>query len=127
MIEPVPNAKRRRRIVIIEDDEAFAQALTEMLGILGYEFTLSTDATFVFDITDNDIVFLDVLMPVTSGQEVLQQMAFHGSKCPIVLISGTVERLDEAARYAESLNLNLIGALEKPFRMADLRDVLDGL
>jgi hypothetical protein len=37
-----------------------------------------------------------------------------------------VEQLNEAENYAESLNLNLIGALEKPFRMADLRDVLDG-
>jgi sigma-B regulation protein RsbU (phosphoserine phosphatase) len=122
-----PNSRRKRRIVIIEDDEDFAQALTKMLSILGYEFTISTDASFVFDVTGNDIVFLDVLMPGTSGHQVLEQMAYHGSKCPIVLISGTLEKLEDAEKYAESLNLNLIGALEKPFRIADVRDVLDGL
>jgi DNA-binding NtrC family response regulator len=116
-----------RRIIIIEDDLEFAKALEQMLGILGYETVISADASFAFDLRHEDIVFLDVLMPGTSGFQVLDQLAHQGTKCPIVLISGALDRVESAERYAERLNLNLVGALEKPFRLADVRDVLDGI
>jgi hypothetical protein len=41
-------------------------------------------------------------------------------------MSGNPEQLDQAERYAELLNLNLIGALDKPFRLADVEGVLEG-
>jgi hypothetical protein len=41
-------------------------------------------------------------------------------------MSGHLERLDEAEKLARKLELNLIGALEKPFRIEDVRDVLLG-
>lgn len=100
--------------------------LTRMLSGLGYEIIISPDASYAFDLRDEDIVFLDVLMPDTSGLQVLDQLAHHGSKCPIVLMSGNAEQLDGAEKYAERLDLNLIGALDKPFRLADVEGVLEG-
>jgi DNA-binding NtrC family response regulator len=97
-----------------------------MVLSLGYEVTVSPDArsSDTFDLTDDDVVFLDVLMPNSSGLQVLDQLALQKATCPIVLMSGHLERLDEAEKYAESLDLNLIGALEKPFRLDDVKDVL---
>ena len=63
-------------------------------------------------------------MPNTSGLQVLDQLAQQKARCAIVLMSGHLERLDSAEKYAEKLNLNLIGALEKPFRLDDIRDLL---
>ena len=80
--------------------------------------------SYALDLADDDIVFLDVLMPDTSGLQVLDQLAQQGSKCFIVLMSGHLERLEGAETYAERLDLNLIGALEKPFRLEDIKDVL---
>jgi CheY-like chemotaxis protein len=71
-----------RRVVIIDDEPAFAQTLTKMLSGLGYEVIVSPDASYAFDLRDEDIVFLDVLMPDTSGLQVLDQLAQHGSKSP---------------------------------------------
>jgi CheY-like chemotaxis protein len=121
-----PTLKPRRRIVIIDDDPAFIEILNAMVLSLGYEVTISPDArsSDTFELTDDDIVFLDILMPNSSGLPVLDQLAQQKATCPIVLMSGNWEKLDGAEKYAESLDLNLIGALEKPFRLDDIKDVL---
>jgi DNA-binding NtrC family response regulator len=121
-----PTLKPRRRIVIIDDDPAFIEILNAMVLSLGYEVTISPDARSSdnFELTDNDIVFLDVLMPSSSGLQVLDQFAQQKATCAIILMSGHLEKLDGAEKYAESLDLNLIGALEKPFRLDDIKDVL---
>ena len=115
-----------RRIVTVDDDPAFVETLSAMVLSLGYDVTISIDArsNYTFELTDDDIVFLDVLMPNLSGLQVLHQLAQQKATCPIVLMSGHLERLEGAEQYAESLDLNLIGALEKPFRLDDIKDVL---
>ena len=122
-----PSARPARRIIIIEDEIAFAQTLRKMLTTLGYEVVIAINADYSFELLDEDIIFLDVLMPDTSGLQVLDQLAHRGVKCSIVLMSGNLERLQAAEKYAESLDLNLVGALEKPFRAIDVREVLDGV
>ena len=122
-----PSTKPARRIIIIEDEIAFAQTLRKMLTTLGYEVVIAINADYSFELLDEDIIFLDVLMPDTSGLQVLDQLAHRGVKCPIVLMSGNLERLQAAERYAENLDLNLVGALEKPFRAIDVQEVLVGV
>jgi CheY-like chemotaxis protein len=117
-----------RRVVIIDDEAAFAKALTRIVNALGYEVTVSTDArsSYTFDLKSSDIVFVDVLMPNVSGLEVLQKLAQQKTRSAIVLMSGHEERLDEAEKLARKLDLNLVGALTKPFRLEDVKDVLLG-
>ena len=122
-----PSARPARRIIIMEDEVAFAQTLRKMLTTLGYEVVIAINADYSFALLDEDIIFLDVLMPDTSGLQVLDQLAHRGVKCPVVLMSGNLERLQAAEKYAESLDLNLVGALEKPFRAIDVQEVLDGV
>ena len=122
MVEPKP----LRRVLIIDDDPAFVDTLSAMVLSLGFPVTISVEggSDHILDLTDDDIVFLDVLMPISSGLQVLDQLAEQQATCAIVLMSGSLERLDGAEKYAESLDLNLIGALEKPFRLDDVKDVL---
>ena len=117
-----------RRVIIIDDEAAFAKALTRIVNSLGYEVTVSTDArsSYTFDLKSSDIVFVDVLMPNVSGLEVLQKLAQQKTRSAIVLMSGHEERLDEAEKLARNLDLNLVGALTKPFRLEDVKDVLLG-
>jgi DNA-binding NtrC family response regulator len=118
----------KRRVVIIDDEAAFAEALTKMVRGLGFEVTVATDArsSYTFELKNSDIVFVDVQMPNVSGLEVLQKLAGQKVKSSVVLMSGHLERLDEAEKLARKLELNLIGALEKPFRLEDVKDVLLG-
>ena len=122
VLEPNP----LRRVLIIDDDPAFVDTLSAMVLSLGFPVTISVDgrSDHILDLTDNDIVFLDILMPISSGLQVLDQLAEQQATCAIVLMSGNLEHLEGAEKYAESLDLNLIGALEKPFRLDDVKDVL---
>ncbi len=122
----IASLKPLRRVVIIDDDSAFAGSLSAMVLSLVYQLTISFEgrSNQILDLTDDDILFLDVLMPISSGLEVLDQLAQQQATCAIVLMSGHLERLKGAEKYAESLDLNLIGALEKPFRLDDIKDVL---
>ena len=126
MIDRSTPPRPQRRVVIVDDDPAFVDTLSAMVLSLGYEVTISPDArsSDTFELTDDDIVFIDVLMPNHSGLQVLDQLARQKATCAIILMSGHLEKLDGAEQYAESLDLNLIGALEKPFRLEDIKDVL---
>ncbi len=124
----LPSVGAKRRVVIIDDEPAFAETLTKMVSDLGFEVTVATDArsSYTFELKNSDVVFVDVLMPNVSGLQVLQKLAQQIAKCSVVLMSGHPERLDEAEKLARELDLNLIGALEKPFRLEDVKDVLLG-
>ncbi len=124
----LPSVGAKRRVVIIDDEPAFAETLTKMVSDLGFEVTVATDArsSYTFELKNSDVVFVDVMMPNVSGLQVLQKLAQQIAKCSVVLMSGHLERLDEAEKLARELDLNLIGALEKPFRLEDVKDVLLG-
>ena len=121
--------KRLRRVVIIDDEPAFSTVLTKMVSGLGYEVMVSSDprSSQTYELRDSDIVFIDTLMPHVSGLQVLEQLSRQNVKSAIVLMSGHGERLDEAEKLAKKLGLYLMGALEKPFRLADVKLVLDGV
>lgn len=124
----LPSMGAKRRVVIIDDEAGFAETLTKIVKSFGFDVTVSTDArsSYTFALENTDIVFVDVLMPNVSGLQVLQKLAQQKARSSIVLMSGHLERLDEAEKLARKLDLNLIGALEKPFRLDDVRDVLLG-
>jgi hypothetical protein len=42
-------------------------------------------------------------------------------------MSGHPQRGEEAEKYAKALKLNLVGILHKPFRLADVQEVMAGL
>lgn len=124
----VPSVEARRRVVIIDDEAAFAETLTKMVKSFGFHVTVATDArsSYALVLEDTDIVFVDVLMPNVSGLQVLDKLAQQKTRSSIVLMSGHLERLDEAEQLARKLELNLVGSLEKPFRIEDVKDVLLG-
>ena len=126
MVDQRPSLRPIRQAVIIDDDPEFSEMLKKMLNKMGLDVTVSTDArsSYTFDIGDDDIVFLDVLMPNTSGLQVLEQLDKQMAKCAVVLMSGSLERLDAAEKYARTLEIDLIGSLEKPFRLEDIKNLL---
>ncbi|HEV7738226.1 MAG TPA: response regulator [Chlamydiales bacterium] len=128
-MQEVENPERSRRIIIIDDDPTFVSMLTSMLESLGFEVKASTDArsSQTYEIRDSDIVFVDAVMPHVSGLQVLEQLARQGTKALIIAMSGDPQRLDQAESLARKLELNIVGVLEKPFRVTDLKFILDDL
>jgi DNA-binding NtrC family response regulator len=118
----------KRRIVIIDDDPAFAELLTTLVGSLGHNAVVKEDssASHTYEVRDDDIVFVDLLMPKVSGVEVLEQLARQGVKSTIVLMSGHDNSLREAEKMVKKLDLRFLGVLYKPFRLPDVKSILDG-
>jgi CheY-like chemotaxis protein/anti-sigma regulatory factor (Ser/Thr protein kinase) len=94
-------ARKRRRILLIDDNRDFVEALRLALEALGYE-TLGTfdgpngvAAALAFK---PDIVFLDIGLPDLSGYEVVSRLR-RVSGCedvPIIAITGYVREADRA-------------------------------
>ena len=130
MAEPINYAlPPKRRVVIIDDDPDFAVVLTRMVGSLGHDVVVKGDssASHTYEVRDDDIVFVDLLMPKVNGLQVLQQLARQGVKSTIVLMSGHDHSLREAEKMVKKLDLRFAGVLFKPFRLPDVAAILDAV
>ena len=88
---------------------------------------LDSSASETYEIRDADIVFLDLLMPNVSGVQVLEQLDRQNVQSPIVLMSGNDQSLRDAEDAMKRFHLCLLGVLYKPFRLMDVKAVLEGV
>lgn len=88
---------------------------------------LDSSASETYEIRDTDIVFLDLLMPNVSGVQVLEQLDRQNLQSPIVLMSSNDQRLRDAEEAMKKFQLWLLGVLYKPFRLVDVKAVLEGV
>jgi two-component SAPR family response regulator len=117
----------KRRVVIIDDDSAFAGVLSKMVESLGHEAISKLDARIsdTFEVRDSDVVFIDILMPHVNGIQVLEQFDRQNVKSAIVLMSGYDQFLDVAVQVAKKLDIQLSGVLHKPIRLVDVQTILE--
>ena len=116
-----------RKVLVIDDDEAFCILLATMLSNLGYKVMTSNKAQSVGldEMTEADIIFLDMMMPGMNGFQVLEVLSSHQIMSSIVLMSGAEnDALVAAESFAKRNDLQLIGVLYKPFRISDVLAVL---
>lgn len=112
------------RILIADDEPLIAEGLCRLLGLLGHQVTVAGDsaATLQQLKTDRpDLLLLDWLMPHGGGQRVVQQI-FSGEvrSTQVVLMTGT------PGDHLPPL-INGLPILCKPFRLQDLKELLDSL
>jgi CheY-like chemotaxis protein len=121
-----PVSKVAPVVLVIDDDHSFCVFMAKLIRSLGYEVMTTTEptTTSLYQLSETDIVFIDIMMPAMDGFEVLKTLSSQGAKCSIVLMSGSDDRLGRAETMARQLGLRLIGVLHKPFRLADLQGVL---
>ena len=116
-----------RKVLVIDDDETYCTLLATMLSSWGYKVMTSNQAqsTDLDEMTEADIIFLDLIMPGMNGFEVLDVVSSHRIKSSIVLMSGAENNaLVEAELFCKRNDLQLIGVLHKPFRVSDVLAVL---
>ena len=119
-------AKAQATVLIVDDDAGFSLMLSNVLGRLGYNVltTLSASNVPIYDLMARDVIFIDIVMPVMNGLDVLRSLAKHKSTCSVILMSGSQSRLDDAEKLAKGLDLKIIGVLSKPFRLDDVKEAL---
>src|SRR5205807_5564213 len=84
------------RVLVVEDEESFSDALSYMLRREGYEVAVAatgTSALTEFDRSGADIVLLDLMLPEMSGTEVCRQLRSR-SHVPIIMVTARDSEID---------------------------------
>ena len=76
-------------VLVVEDEEAFIDALTVGLRREGFDVEIARDGAEAldrFDVVQPDLVLLDVMLPTVSGLDVCREMR-HRSDVPIIMVT----------------------------------------
>lgn len=118
----------KSRVFVVDDEQeylALIEAFSAALLVQTVKLDHWSDETLV-DMTENDLLLLDIHMPEVDGIDVLVRLADQCFKGGIVLMTGSDAAIVESVTsLAKKLELNLIGALRKPFRLASFKRLLD--
>src|ERR1700753_3513343 len=85
------------RVLVVEDEESFSDALSYMLRREGYEVAVAAngpDALGTFDRSGADLVLLDLMLPGLSGTEVCRSLR-QKSNVPIILVTARDSEVDK--------------------------------
>ncbi len=87
------------RILIVEDEEFIAKALTTVLCNQHYAVEVASDGQAAWDLVqvfDYDLIMLDVMLPKLDGISLCRQIRAQGMKMPILLLTSKDNSHDKA-------------------------------
>jgi signal transduction histidine kinase len=120
--EPAPRSARTLRCLVVDDDEAVASALADLLASDGHEATVVSHGAEALRLVGRqppDIVFSDLAMPDMSGWELARAVKATAPALPVVLITGLgVELSPEQCRAS-----HVDAVLAKPVELGALMAV----
>ena len=106
------------RVLVVEDEESFSDALSFMLRKEGFEVAVAstgTDAVVQFDRDGADLVLLDLMLPGMSGTEVCRNLRSRSS-VPIIMVTAKDSEVDKVV----GLELGADDYVTKPFSSREL-------
>src|SRR6266545_2170004 len=107
-----------RRILVVEDEEAIAEAVRARLASEGYHVEVAHDGPEALRAAGTeppDLVVLDLMLPGMDGLEVCQELQ-RSDWVPVLMLTARTEEADKVAGFA-------VGAddyLTKPFSLREL-------
>jgi CheY-like chemotaxis protein len=114
----------RRRVLIVDDDQALRDVLVAQLRERGLEVSAAGDGCEALEAAKAggfDAVVTDVEMPKKSGIELLRELRGLQPGIGVILMTGALGR--GAARAGREAGA--VGCLAKPFRSQDLWAALE--
>jgi two-component system response regulator RegX3 len=106
------------RILVVEDEESFSDALSFMLRKEGFTVSIATtgpDALAQFDREPADLILLDLMLPGMSGTDVCRTIR-STSRVPIIMVTAKDSELDKVL----GLELGADDYVTKPFSSREL-------
>jgi len=110
------------RIMVVDDEEAVRELLTEILEMEGYEVTVAEngeDALRQFDVGRFKAVFTDVGMPGMSGWELARAIRERDADLRLAVITGW----GEAVSSAEQETAHVDWVVTKPFSIDRISEI----
>ncbi len=118
-------------VLILDDEPLVCQTVETMLNAIGCLAQSTCNPTQFIDLAcaeSFDLLIVDLMMPLLSGEEVAALLAAESVKTPLIIMSGSDSNLlKTAALSAREKGLQVIGTLRKPFFVNQLQTVLQRL
>jgi len=111
--KPIPMAKSRTRIAVVDDDASVRRALSRFLRASAYDTeTYGSGSEFLesFNLFRPQCIVLDLHMAGMNGLDVQRHLSRIGSRAPVIVITGH----DNHRAHAESRALGADAILAKP-------------
>lgn len=106
------------RILVVEDEEAFVDALTVALTREGFEVLVARDgaeALETFAAEKPDLILLDLMLPRISGVDVCREIR-ASFNVPIIMLTAKSDEIDTVV----GLEVGADDYIAKPYRMREL-------
>ena len=106
------------RVLVVEDEESFSEALGYLLRKEGFEVTVAgtgPDALAEFERGGADLVLLDLMLPGLSGIEVCQKLR-ASSTVPVIMLTAKDSEIDKVV----GLEIGADDYMTKPFSSREL-------
>jgi signal transduction histidine kinase len=121
---PMPPGKRKR-VLLVDDEPMIRSAGERLLKRLGCEVLLATNGLEAVEVvstevTNIDLVILDVAMPQMDGTECFYKLREIDDRLPIVISTGFADESHTEKLMADGAN----GLLPKPYEIDHMAEVL---
>jgi EAL domain-containing protein (putative c-di-GMP-specific phosphodiesterase class I)/CheY-like chemotaxis protein len=121
---PVPEARRSLgRVLIVDDEQALARAMSRTLVAVGFEVATAADGLGALDLLAKgtfDAILSDIDMPGLNGVRFLQAVRLRDVDVPVVLMTGN----PDVKTAVQAVEHGALRYLIKPVNMEDLRKVV---
>src|SRR5438128_12032638 len=113
-----------KKILIMDDDAAIADLLTEALADEGYEPHMVTQSLRFYDAVREhrpDLVLLDLMMPYLDGRDELRLMAmFVDHRIPVIVVTADLRATNEEPEFRQA---GVVHIVYKPFDLEKLGEL----
>jgi len=113
-----PGGNTSSTVLLVEDEEAFIEALTVGLRREGFIVEVARDGAEAldrFDVVQPDLVLLDVMLPTISGIDVCRELR-RRSDTPIIMVTAKAAEIDTVV----ALEVGADDYVTKPYRLREL-------
>ena len=111
--------EKMRKVLIVEDDQAMAVALSDGFTYEGFGVQLARDGSTGLRLAaekEVDLVILDVMLPQMSGLDVCRQLRNDGNGTPIIMLTARGQEIDKVL----GLKTGADDYVTKPFSFLEL-------
>ncbi|MBI4576387.1 MAG: response regulator [Planctomycetes bacterium] len=117
----IPEDEHRRRVLLVDDNAMILKVVAKQLSVFGYEVDTAENGTTALArarASRPDLILLDIMMPDTSGYEVLQRLKADAvvQEVPVIMVSAKKQKDD----IVRSFQLGAADYVLKPFKMERL-------
>ncbi len=109
----------KRKILVVEDENAIRFLLRENLEYEGYEVLDADNGATGFELAENeapDLILLDLMLPQMSGMEVCKRLRASGNQVPVIMLTARDQQMDKII----GLKTGADDYITKPFDILEL-------